>query len=155
MWVCHATPRYFAYRAPNFQGLIYDPHVRVVSVFFEIHSAITYVYVRYYARIRTLLRAVVRNARRATVDNVMRKFSSLSKVPSYEAKRRVAWPRSSSTWHRKERATTHYWITNCCYTKSAKSRINTYRCDKGNYEDMREMVTSRNWNEHFRDKSTE
>ena len=43
----------------------------------------------------------------------------------------------------------------CCYTKSTKSRVDKYRYDKGNYKEMREMMTSRNWNEDFRDKSTE
>ena len=43
----------------------------------------------------------------------------------------------------------------CCYTKSTKSRIDKYRYDKGNYEEMRELMTSRNWSEDFRDKSTE
>ena len=43
----------------------------------------------------------------------------------------------------------------CCYTKSTKSRVDKYRYDKGNDKEMREMMTSRNWNEDFRDKSTE
>ena len=43
----------------------------------------------------------------------------------------------------------------CCYTKSTKSRVDKCRYDKGNYKEMREMMTSRNWNEDFRDKSTE
>ena len=43
----------------------------------------------------------------------------------------------------------------CCYTKSTKSRIDKYRYDKGNYKEMREMMTSKNWNEDFRDKSIE
>ena len=30
-----------------------------------------------------------------------------------------------------------------------------YRYDKGNYEDMREMMTSKNWNEDFRVESIE
>ena len=40
----------------------------------------------------------------------------------------------------------------CCYTKSTKSGINKYKYDKGNYDGMIEMITSRNWIE---DKSTE
>ena len=43
----------------------------------------------------------------------------------------------------------------CCYTKSTKSRVDKYRYDKGNYKEMREMMTSRNWNEDFRDNPTE
>ena len=43
----------------------------------------------------------------------------------------------------------------CCYTKSTISGINKYKYDKGNYDGMIEMMTSRNWKGEFKDNSTE